>query len=183
MIKKKTAKEIIAESFKDVAQSKNINKITVKDITLNCGYSPATFYREFKDKYDLISWIHERDVEDIMGQIGADYKWNQTLYDGAYDYENNRDYYINLFKNTSDYNAFEKCMTDIHYRHLKKCVMKHLSEIELTNELDLYMRIYCMGTVKFCREWILGGVAATPREVAAIWEKSLPSPLYPYLYD
>ena len=25
----------------------------MKDITDNCGYSPATFYRQFKDKYDL----------------------------------------------------------------------------------------------------------------------------------
>ena len=34
---------------------KSIDKITVKDITENCGYSSATFYRHFKDKYDLIA--------------------------------------------------------------------------------------------------------------------------------
>ncbi|MBE5925322.1 MAG: TetR/AcrR family transcriptional regulator [Lachnospiraceae bacterium] len=30
--------------------------IFIKVITENCGYSSATFYRQFKDKYDLIAW-------------------------------------------------------------------------------------------------------------------------------
>ena len=55
-MKRKTAKEILAESFQELAAGKDIDKITVKDITDNCGYSPATFYRQFKDKYDLIAW-------------------------------------------------------------------------------------------------------------------------------
>ncbi|WP_026528557.1 hypothetical protein [Butyrivibrio sp. VCD2006] len=42
-MKRKTSKKILAESFREVAESKNIDKITVKDITDNCGYSPATF--------------------------------------------------------------------------------------------------------------------------------------------
>ena len=51
-MKRKTAKEILAESFIELAQTKKIDKITVKDITDNCGYSSATFYRQFRDKYD-----------------------------------------------------------------------------------------------------------------------------------
>ena len=47
-MKRKTAKEILAESFQELAAGKNI--------TDNCGNSPATFYRQFKDKYDLIAW-------------------------------------------------------------------------------------------------------------------------------
>lgn len=44
-MKRKTAKEILAETFQELAEKKSIDKITVKDITDNCGYSPATFYR------------------------------------------------------------------------------------------------------------------------------------------
>ena len=55
-MKRKTSKEILAESFREVAEKKNIDKITVKDITDNCGYSPATFYRQSADKYALIAW-------------------------------------------------------------------------------------------------------------------------------
>ena len=54
-LKRKTAKEILAESFREVAEHKNIDKITVRDITENCGYSSAAVYRQFRDKYDRIA--------------------------------------------------------------------------------------------------------------------------------
>lgn len=49
MLKRKTSKGILAESFREVAERKNIDRITVKDITENCGYSPATFYRQIRE--------------------------------------------------------------------------------------------------------------------------------------
>jgi len=71
-MKRKTTKEILAESFRELAQTKSIDKITIQDITDNCGYSPATFYRHFKDKYDMIAWDHTKGVSNIMGKIGKD---------------------------------------------------------------------------------------------------------------
>ena len=83
-MKRKTAKEILAESFRELAGNKNIDKITIREIVENCGYSPATFYRNFKDKYDLVAWEHAQGVAAIMNRIGEqDYTWKQTLLDGA----------------------------------------------------------------------------------------------------
>lgn len=48
---RKTAKTILADSFRELAENSSIDKITVKDIADNCGYSSATFYRQFQDKY------------------------------------------------------------------------------------------------------------------------------------
>lgn len=94
-MKRKTAKEILAESFRELAEKKNIDKITVRDITENCGYSSATFYRQFKDKYDLIVWDHTQRVAEVMNQIGKnDYPWNRTLHDGAKDFQNNKEYHV-----------------------------------------------------------------------------------------
>ena len=78
-----TAKEILAASFKELAERKNIEKITVKDIVDNCGYSPATFYRHFSDKYDLIAWSYVQESAQIMGKIDGEYIWRETLLDGA----------------------------------------------------------------------------------------------------
>ena len=81
-MKRKTAKEILAESFREVAECKPIDKITIKDITDNCGYSPATFYRQFSDKYDMIAWDYVYRTTKIMDKVGVDeYKWNDTWSD------------------------------------------------------------------------------------------------------
>ena len=83
-MKRKTAKEILAESFKELAATRDVEKITIKEITDNCGYSPATFYRQFKDKYDLIAWDYSGQVERNIGKIGSDgYTWKQALFVSA----------------------------------------------------------------------------------------------------
>ncbi|MBQ3842671.1 MAG: TetR family transcriptional regulator, partial [Ruminiclostridium sp.] len=55
---RRTTKDILAESFQELAQKKRIDKITITGITNNCGMSQPTFYNHFKDKYDLIVWIY-----------------------------------------------------------------------------------------------------------------------------
>lgn len=47
---RKTTKEILADSFREIAEKKSVDKITIQEIVDNCEYSPATFYRHFKDK-------------------------------------------------------------------------------------------------------------------------------------
>ena len=82
-MKRKATKEILAESLQELAQKKNIEKITVKEITDNCGFSTTTFYRLFHDKYDLIMWDYLSSSNAIMEKIGLEgYPWSQTLYDG-----------------------------------------------------------------------------------------------------
>ena len=80
-MKRKTAKQILAESFRELAKEKNIDKITVKDITENCGYSTATFYRQFKDKYDLIAWAYTWGVTSIMDRIDMKIVMERVEYD------------------------------------------------------------------------------------------------------
>ena len=82
MMKRKTAKEILADSFHELAQDRHIDRITVREIAANCGYSSATFYRQFRDKYDLIAWHYARQIERLMDRIGSDgYTWKQALQD------------------------------------------------------------------------------------------------------
>lgn len=54
-MKRQTTKEILAASFREFATKKTVDKITIQDIADESGYSPATFYRHFSDKFDLIA--------------------------------------------------------------------------------------------------------------------------------
>lgn len=47
-MKRKTTEELLAESFLELAQTKRIDKITIIEITNNCGMSQPTFYNHFK---------------------------------------------------------------------------------------------------------------------------------------
>ncbi len=83
-MKRKNTKELLAESFLELVQTKRIDKITITEITDNCGMSQPTFYNHFKDKYDLIVWIYPSCVSEVMGRIdNKSYLWKDTLLDGA----------------------------------------------------------------------------------------------------
>ncbi len=174
-MKRQTTKEILAESFRELAENKSIDKITVQEIVDNCDYSTATFYRHFKDKYDLIAWDYAHKAEEIMARLSAnDTRWRQTLMDWAGYFQTEKEYLANLFLHTSGHDSFIQYMAEIHYRAL----MKHLLAISGQNELDkkisLLARSYCLGTVCLSCEWILGKYDVTPGEMAEIYENAAP---------
>lgn len=177
-MKRKKAKEILAESFRELAEKRSIDKITVKDITDNCGYSIATFYRQFQDKYDLIAWNYSQGVETIMDKIGANgYSWSQTLLDGTLYFHREKMYLANLLLHTNGQNSFIRNMVEINIRAMKKYITQTLGEEALNDTLELYIRLYCMGTVHLTGEWLLKGCQHSPEEMAVIYKNSLPRPL------
>ena len=181
-MKRKTAKEILTASFQELAAVKRVDKITIQEIVDNCGYSPATFYRNFKDKYDLIAWEHAGAVAEIVGQTSADnYPWKQTLYDGARLYHENKDYLANLLQHTSGYESFTRYMVQINYSALEKYVLSVNGNQKLTREETTSAKMYCHGVVGLACEWILGQINATVEEIAEVYELSIPEPLKKYL--
>ena len=48
---------VLAESLKELATKKPIDKITIKEITDKAGVIRPTFYNHFQDKYELLEWI------------------------------------------------------------------------------------------------------------------------------
>ena len=52
-------KRALEASLKKMLLKKPVTKITISDITEDCGVNRATFYYHFKDIYDLIEWSCE----------------------------------------------------------------------------------------------------------------------------
>lgn len=181
-MKRKTAKEILAESFRELAESKPVDKITVQDIIENCGYSKTTFYREFRDKYDLMAWDYIKGHRQIMDQTErADYEWKTTLTEGALLFSEQKEYLKNLLLHTNGMDAFASNMKSIHFESLEKCVLEASGMKELDTMTEMYVRLYCQGTVDLICDWIMGVYDASPAVLAEVFEKSLPEPLHKYL--
>lgn len=181
-MKRKTAKEILADSFHELAENRQIDKITVREIAANCGYSSATFYRHFSDKYDLIAWDYARQIETLMRRIGTDgYTWKQALWDCLTHYQQEKEYLANILKHTSGHDSFVHYMTQIHCEEASAYIKKSAGVNSLDAKMAMYIRLYCLGTVCLYAEWILGKMEATPEELAEVCENSLPLPMRPLM--
>ena len=55
---------LLAESFKKLARTRPIEKITIREITDEAGVIRPTFYNHFQDKYELLEWIIKRELID-----------------------------------------------------------------------------------------------------------------------
>lgn len=182
-MRRKTAREILAESLKEIAVTKNIDKITIKDITVNCGYSSSTFYRQFKDKQDLIEWDYINQVTEIVSKIdGNKSTWTSSMQIAARYFDDNKDYLANLFLNTSGMDSFIRNMREINYAQLKNIVFSQEGIKNNDKELDMCIRVYVLGTVQFTCELILGKYDISVNELADVFNNSLPETIKKLVY-
>ncbi len=59
-------KERIAREFAELARTKSIDKITVKDIVEACHITRQTFYYHFQDLIDVIDWSLRQAMEELL---------------------------------------------------------------------------------------------------------------------
>ncbi len=50
-------KQALKTSLEKLLAKKPLDKITINDLTSDCGISRMTFYYHFKDIYDLVEWV------------------------------------------------------------------------------------------------------------------------------
>lgn len=55
-------KQALEHALKSLLLKKPFHKITINDITEECGVSRMTFYYHFKDIYDLVEWSFIEDA-------------------------------------------------------------------------------------------------------------------------
>lgn len=56
---------------------KPLNKITISDITSDCGISRMTFYYHFRDIYDLLEWTCSEDAYKALEENSTYENWQQ----------------------------------------------------------------------------------------------------------
>lgn len=69
-------KYALEASLKKLLLKKPLDKITINDLTSDCGISRMAFYYHFKDIYDLLKWILEEEAVEVVKQFDllVDYK-------------------------------------------------------------------------------------------------------------
>ena len=181
-MQRQTTKELLAKSFMELARTKPVNKVTVANITENCGMTPPTFYRHFRDKYDLTAWIYAANAQKCVDKIGrGGYAWRDTILDGVKYFAENAQFALNAFTHTSGRNAFLNQVVEANDGFIAGEIRKALMSERIPEELTAMVHIYCYGTGRYLMKWLTDGMPTPPEKVAEIMEACLPEPLKLYL--
>lgn len=72
-------KYALEESLKKLMLQKPLDKITINDLTTDCGISRMTFYYHFKDIYDLTEWACMEDASRALEGKKTYGDWQEGL--------------------------------------------------------------------------------------------------------
>ena len=74
-----TTKRALENSLKQMLSKKPLDKITISDLTDDCGISRMAFYYHFKDIYDLVEWSCMEDATRALQAKKTYDTWHEGL--------------------------------------------------------------------------------------------------------
>ena len=182
-MKKRTSKEVFAETLLALAKQEPLERITVKQIVEESGLSLQTFYNHFHDKNELVIWIHRQMGERILAKIEKGrYSFHELTADVIRVYGENAGYIHSGFGMGAQ-NRYMELSTEIVYKLLAAFVRRRLGSEELTEELDFYLRMYISAGLHVFSEWSRQTRGIPPERLARYMEQGMPEKLKPYLLE
>lgn len=94
-------KRALEASLKNLLLKKPLSKITINDITEDCGINRMTFYYHFKDIYDLIEWSCIEDAKKALEGKKTYETWQQGFLQIFEAVQENKPFILNVYRSVS----------------------------------------------------------------------------------
>ena len=91
-------KRAMEAALKKLLLEKPLTKITVSDITEECGMNRMTFYYHFKDIYDLVEWSCLEDAKHALDEKKTYETWQQGLLQIFEAVKENKPFILNVYR-------------------------------------------------------------------------------------
>lgn len=165
----------LADSMKECMKLTPVDKITVKNIVEGCDVTRQTFYRNFKDKYDLINWYFDKLVLQSFAQIGMGHTVGESLTQKFAFIEREKAFFTGAFR-SDDYNSLKEHDFELILQFYKDLIARKTSQ-PLDEELQFLLEMYCQGSVYMTVKWVLGGMKDSPEEMSGKLVNAMPGKL------
>ena len=161
-----TTKRALETSLKNLLLKKPVNKITINDITEDCGVNRATFYYHFKDIYDLIEWSCEEDSRKAADGNTTYETWQQGLLNIFHAVEENKPFILNVYRSVKR-EQVENYLYSLTYQLIEGVVEEQSKNLMVTEEQKKFIAdFYKYSFVGVMLDWIKRGMKEAPEEIA-----------------
>lgn len=174
------AKALMAQALRNLLIQRRLDAITVTDIVNQAKLSRATFYRHFRDKYDLMIWIYRSEIDRIIEENPAPEQSVNILIGSCRYLKKNYEYFSTVVKYNGQ-NSFIDFVASYVSNVTMYRVLNQFGSDELPEELKFDLEFYCGGTSYVSREWIINGCKGSPEKIAGRIFNCIPLPLKKYL--
>lgn len=160
-----TTKAALGESLKKLVLIKRLEKITINDLTADCGISRMAFYYHFKDIYDLVEWVCVEDGRKALQDKKTYDTWQEGMcqvFDAVLE---NRDFILNVYRSIGR-EKIESYLYKFTYDMIKDVVEEKCRGIDLAADHKVFIAdFYKYGFVGIMLDWISCGMKADYEEI------------------
>lgn len=154
---------MLAEGLKRCMKTCDFEKVRVGDICEKSGVSRQTFYRHFKDKYDLLNWYFEIILENSFHRMGKGTTLHDALVKKLSYIKEERLFFTQAFR-YDEQNNLKDHDYELIYAFYKDKLTQHTHQL-LPSNIDFILRMYCQGSVFMTVQWLLNGCCETVEEM------------------
>lgn len=165
----KFTKLFLKNSLIDLLETKDIAKITIKEICEHADINRATFYAHYGDQYALLKSIEDDYVENILKDFSQHKKnMSDTLVLTerilTYIYNNAKMSQL-LLSDRGDIHFLKRIVGMVHDIFLAEFSKASPDGAELADYISSYVLSGCIGVIQ---KWFENGLVKTPQEIAKI---------------
>lgn len=157
-------KAMFADELEVMMERMPLSKVRVRELCGRCGVERRVFYYHFKDKYDLLAWMFERDQQAAAGKFAP---YTEAFYAEAHrKLWARRTFYRRAFEEDSQ-NSIWRYLVQFSTEANEAALKRHLGVAALPRQFVVSARHFAYGNVGCVVEWLRGGIKATPAQLAA----------------
>ena len=159
-------KAALEESLKRLLLKKPLDKITITDLTTDCGISRMAFYYHFKDIYDLVEWSCIEDASQALQGKKTYDTWQEGLQQIFEAVLENKPFILNVYRSVKR-EQVENYLYSLTYQLIEGVVEEQSENLMVTEEQKKFIAdFYKYSFVGVMLDWIKRGMKEAPEEIA-----------------
>ena len=180
---KKSSKQILAETMMELAKTKPVERITIREIVQSAGLSTQTFYNHFADRDALILYVHTSALDVLIDKLYSDdYDFRDMIHEYLRFYSDHLDYLkmamIYSHGKTSHFLDFGNYVVEQTCKYL--C---HVMNVEqLPEDMRCFVRIHVFGQIYMYAHWAWTDAKIPLNQLEDYLVRATPPALAPYFY-
>lgn len=160
-----STKLALETSLKKLLMTKSLDKITINDLTTECGISRMAFYYHFRDIYDLVEWICVEDGRKALQGKKTYETWQEGMCQIFEAVIENKAFIQNVYRSISR-EKIESYLYKLTYSLLSDVVEEKCAGHELAQENKAFIaEFYKYGFVGIMLDWIERGMKQDYEEI------------------
>ena len=160
-----TTKQDLEASLKKVMLQKPLDKITISDITSDCGISRMAFYYHFKDIYDLVEWSCLEDAKRALQGKKTYDTWQEGILQIFEAVLENKPFILNAYHSVSR-EQIENYLFSLTRSLIMEVVEEQSKGFSITEEQKTFIAdFYKYSFVGIMLDWIKQGMKEDYHEI------------------